>query len=726
MLEFFRKYQRFFMINVTVVIIISFCFFGTSSSMGSFEKKKDFVVGSAIDGSDLNYSEIRQLSSLMSLQKSQGIFHQSFLKTGAADLLANAYEEGLKDNWSSRLVKARAARFYSHPSSPYLDARAVWSQLVPGLLEEISALQKLEEGDPKFFPLWSRLYALQESIPPELVQRVLIYHQKQAGLPMDPRLANGDFSLFGCRTLEDWFGREFLDLTSQFILNGSALAKQQGMKVSREEARTDFNKQFGSQQRELQYLGIAEQEAVSLWQKALGFLRWFDEIGQAALVDALPYQKFAEFAQEKAIVDLYSLPQELHFSTLDDLLAFETYTRLTCKQSADALSLPSDSLPLDKVLEKAPELTATTYRVRYSKVDPSTLGASLSLTELWDWQTEEKNWTLLSKNFSPLKGGETADERFAILEKLDPTQRRSIDAWSRLQIALDRPEWIESAFLSANVEEKEISVSKDHIDGLEIQAPKEFESLLVRALVNDPEAIEALRDYREKEAFFRIEEVELVKGISILSFTEAKEKKRIPIESFLEEEYRRIRSQSPSSFKTEEGDWKPLSEVREKAIRVLFSDLFKQIDRSEFEHSWESGQGPLEFYAQHRFRELMHRALASVKNGEALQPSLWNLNTTERTIERSSQGEWMNYQAYVLQPGQWSPIHVPANGEIVFFFLKNREISSEPILDQIQFGKETLAQEAQARFADRLLEIAIQKQALVFPMRIEGEAHDDL
>ncbi len=715
------------MIIVTVVIIVSFSFFGTSSSMGAFEKKKDFVVGRAIDGSDLSYSEIRQLSTLLGMQSSGGVFHQAVLKTGAAELLSNAYFEGLKGQWQSRLAKVRAARFYSHPSAPFLDARTVWSQLAPGLLDEVAKLQKLDESDPQFFALWSRVYSLQESIPPELVQRVLIYQQNQAGLPMDPRLANGDFSLFGCKTIEDWFGREFLDLTSQFILNGSALAKEQGMKVSREEARVDFLKQFGPHLRVLQSHGIAQNDGVRLWQKALGFLRWFNQVGQAALIDPLPYQKFADFAREKATVDVYTLPKELHFSGMEDLLAFEAYTRLVCKtKSTDPLALPHELLAVEEVIKKAPELTATIYRIRSAKLDTASLGASLSLSEVWDWQVEEKNWNLLQKQFARLGEAESPDARFAILEKIDPTRRKAINEWSRLQIVSERPEWIETAFHSAAVEEKEILVSKDRIDGLEIQSPQEFEALLIRALANDFEAIESLRAYREKDVIFRVEGVELVDGISILSFTDAKEKKRIPIERFLEEEYRRIRSKSPSAFKNEAGEWKPLSEVRQTAIRMLFSDLFKKIDQSNAERTWDPGQGSLEFYASHRFQELMRRALSSMKNGEALETGLWNLNTTERTIERSSREDWMNQQPYVLQPGEWSPVHVPPNGEILFFFLKNREISTEPILDQIQFGKETLSLEAQRCFADRLLEIALQKHALVFPLRIEGETHDDL
>ena len=81
----------------------------------------------------------------------------------------------------------------------------------------------------------------------------------------------------------------------------------------------------------------------------------------------------------------------------------------------------------------------------------------------------------------------------------------------------------------------------------------------------------------------------------------------------------------------------------------------------------------------------------------------------------------MNREAFLLQPGEWSPVHLSPNGEITFFFVKERVVSSEPVLEQIQFAKEALSSEAKQCFADRILEIAMKKRALSCPLRIEEE-----
>jgi hypothetical protein len=56
MLEFFRKYQRYFFILITIVIVISFSFFGTYSTLsnGSFREQIAFTT---VDGTDITRHE---------------------------------------------------------------------------------------------------------------------------------------------------------------------------------------------------------------------------------------------------------------------------------------------------------------------------------------------------------------------------------------------------------------------------------------------------------------------------------------------------------------------------------------------------------------------------------------------------------------------------------------------------------------------------------------------
>ena len=56
----FRKYQRYFFLLVTVVIIISFSFFGTYSTISNVSPREQtaFV---AIDGTEISRAELDQL-----------------------------------------------------------------------------------------------------------------------------------------------------------------------------------------------------------------------------------------------------------------------------------------------------------------------------------------------------------------------------------------------------------------------------------------------------------------------------------------------------------------------------------------------------------------------------------------------------------------------------------------------------------------------------------------
>lgn len=655
MLEFFRKYQRSVMIAVAVVIIISFSFFGTYSALGSSEGKSDVVAGRLVDGSKLYDSEVRQLVAWLGKPE---VFRRLVLDTGAGAAIAET--EGLRGDWDARLAKARGAKFYVHPLRRELDARRVWEKLAPGLDGELEKL----EGD--FFAAWTKIYRMQEDVAPELVQRVLAYQLQQTGLPMDPRLVHGDFSLFGCKTVEDWFGRNFLELSAQFILNGAVLAKKE---ISREEARADFEKAFG----------VRGGDEVRLWGRVLGFLRACNEVGEAVLLEPLPFEKVSEFAREKAVLDVYKLPPELCLKDEKERIEFETYLRLVYEP---AEGLPEKMLPLEKV---PPELTAAVYRIWFGKLELASLGVSLSLKEVWDWQVDAVHWKELQKQFGWLKSAETADGRFSLLEKLEPASRRAVDAWSRTQMVFERPEWIESAFATAKVEEKEILVSKDWIDGIEIRAVQPFAELLAKGG-------EGLRSFQDGGALFRVEKVELVKTKRALSFAEAKG--RVPVERFLEKEYRRIRGGAPSLFKSESGEWKKLSEVRETVLPMIFPK-------------------------RDRLKGWMEGMLASLRVEESVE-GLWSVVKEEQSKERN-EGEWMSRDVFLYQPGEWSPVHVSPNGEITFFFVKERVVSSEPVLEQIEFAREALSAEAKRCFADRILEIAMKKKALACPLRIEEE-----
>jgi len=725
MLEFFRKYQRYFFIFVTVVIIVTFSLFGSYKTFGQADGRKEIVVGHAIDGSKLKYFEIKQLSALLGAESGRmGVIGNEFLKTGVADILAQAFYEPLKGDWQSRLDRVKRCRFYVHPSAPFLNAQDLWKHLAPDAIRELRVLQEMPEAGEKFFASWSRLYLLQEQYPSELIKRVLLYQQNQYQIPSDPRLFSEDCSLLGFHGTGEWFGPQFTDLVAQFILNGAAMAEGKGYSATRAEAEVDLARRFSSKEQSLdstlRSVGVQKNEAIGLWQRVVLFQHYFQAVGQAALLDDLSYRSFSEFAHETAVIDVYRLPKELQLRSIDDFVSFEIYKRLACA-SCDSLSCPNSLLSVNDVEQRAPELVYKKYHLKCAQIDLQTLQSRLSMREVWSWQTEPQNWTELKRSFAEISD-QTGKTPFEVLEKLDPLRRAAIDDWSRQRIVDAHPEWVEQELNAAALKDQDLYIfANSDIVGLSIERSNEFEALLDRSVAGDASAADSLKNYREKNMIWRVNSVGMDKK-TVISFADAKKMNRINPDSFLEEEYYIIRNQTPSLFQNENGDYLPFSEVKEKLVSHVFAALFRALDDEVGEH-----EDSLAYYIQHRFDPWMQQALASLKEGNDLSGQcLWPIEKSERTINRTSSEEWIMKQPFILKADEWSDVYVPPDGEIVFFFVKEHTRSPSPVLEQIQQGQQTLANDIKSLMAQQLLNAALKKQSLILPLSIEQEKDVDL
>ncbi len=81
----------------------------------------------------------------------------------------------------------------------------------------------------------------------------------------------------------------------------------------------------------------------------------------------------------------------------------------------------------------------------------------------------------------------------------------------------------------------------------------------------------------------------------------------------------------------------------------------------------------------------------------------------------------MKEQVLIMMPGDWSPVHVPADGNITFFYFEKQKPHQEPILEQIAFGKEVIAFDAERYAAEALLSQIKQKNSIVIPIQKEKE-----
>lgn len=384
MLEFFRKYQRMIFIFVTVMVIASFTFFGTYSAFDQGEvKKEDRTVALGIDGSPIQLSQLTLLSRFLSSDRedfnqgkdlgsnwlNDGVVRKDFLETGLAELLVSSYFEPLKSGLQTRLDAAKRFRPYVHPQAPFLSAKSIWGHFSPLLNREMEALQAESQATPAVFAHLSRLYQQQSHFQPEFLRRILMYqHQQYPTLTKDERLYYEDLSLFGFHSLGDWFGADFLDLVSQFILNAAIAAEEKGYRVSFDEAKGSLLHNFeqaiqereknkGPQltfQQQLRTIGFDEKSAVETWQKVLLFRAVFRDVGQSTFTDQLGYKDFAGYALETAVVEKYSWADSFCFRNFEELTLFQVYLKAVFQPEKDPLVLPTKAFPLNEVEKKFP------------------------------------------------------------------------------------------------------------------------------------------------------------------------------------------------------------------------------------------------------------------------------------------------------------------------------------------------------------------------------------
>src|SRR5690242_18504016 len=243
MLDFVKKHQRKIFIVITVMTVSSFVFFGTFSTlMDPRQEASDRQVATSISGKPLMQREIYSLCQLLSTSSghpgvknrmpnlfNEGVIEKEFLSTGLSLVLAKEHFAQLKPDLDARLKKMKRFHFYSHPASPHVGVLSLYQRFAPSLMQHLELLQKQgEECTLESLALMIQLYSDQESLPTEMIRQMLLFQQRQQGLPPDPRLAEGDLSLFGFTSLDDWFGPLFVELHAQFIANAADFAKAKG------------------------------------------------------------------------------------------------------------------------------------------------------------------------------------------------------------------------------------------------------------------------------------------------------------------------------------------------------------------------------------------------------------------------------------------------------------------------------------------------------------------
>lgn len=702
MMDFLRKIQKMFFFAVAIVLIVFFFFFGIFSTLSPASEENDPVIAKAIDGSDIHSSSLQKLLRLLTAGSQDEVIRKDFLQTGLGALLTRSYFEEFKEDLRLRALQAKRFRPYVHPEAPFLSAQAIWDQFYPDLSRHLAELKGEVEPSADTFVHLANLYIEQKKMPPELMRRILFYQMEQySSIRMDPSLQYYDFSLFGYKSLRDWFGDKWLDKAAKFIWNAALVAEEKGFTVSRDEAKADLLFQPSLYQ-ELQRLGMTEKELCETWQKVLLFRRYMNSIGDYVFVDHLTSGDLADYSQKSVAADVYTLPNALVLKTAEDFFALQYYLDTVTVPEKDLLVLPKAYRSADDLARKAPHFVETVFTAEVSCVSKDQLALRVSFKELLQWAVG--HWDALARQFNALPAtAASSAEQIAALEQISPPLRSQIDSWVRLRVVEEHPEWVEEALQAAQASEQTFSFFHDRVNVSYVKNPASFLASLSLAAAGDPDAKRDLSVYADGNlAFYRIAQVKQVADRQIRTLASMKQDGTLAklVQSYLEKQYPRIREKHRTEFLAKDGDWKPFSEVKNQVGWAVYGDLCRAIETKE-KLTEKTHDLHIRYRLAHAARHMLKEMRENLLELSVLEQ--FQLVRQEKTFKRSTMENQMVQELFTLAPNEWTSLYVLDQGQMCFAYLKETAVSSESQEDSLALNKELLAKEAMQILAKRLI-----------------------
>jgi hypothetical protein len=719
MINFLRKHQKKFLIVVSVVIITSFTFFGVATPM-QLREKIDKEIGKDLEGYPITERELNGMVEFLTLPSST-ILSQGLIESGLMAMLAEKHFSHIQEDFKQKLDKAKKFTLYSHPQAPFLNALNVWNTYTPKIPKHLDAIKQGDVNEKTFID-YCHLYTEQMKFPPQLLMRILQYQQKQYSWIYPDHNLNDytKMTLFGADSFEQWFGPKLTTLVAKFFFQAANIAQSKGFQVSIQEARQDLlqkcleSLQISSYpdskttptellRSRLQMLGLDETEAVKIWRKALLAKRLFATIEQGILVDPLIYNQFSSFANEKATIQTYQFPKELQIHDFQSLLKFFYYLQaVTPEIQQKNTLLPKVFLSAAEVEQNNPHLVFSHYTLEFAQVTKEEIANLITLKETWNYELSDDGWEKLSSLYPILiKDG----ERLKILEGLTPTLRQKVDKSARDLLIDDHPEWIESALEKATLQKitidipSEGKVSSPFQDMADTTKLKEF-------LENIPLEKQSPLFTTDNKTFYKIIVLSKSDCKKIMTFKQALSSGCLEdlLKKKLDLYYQKIRKKSPKAFQEKDGSWKPFATVADKlGFFLFFSDSITKNETQTYDD-----------YASEYLMHWMETAKSDLKqNGENsifvqktedLLVDQCKLNITTLEIKRSDSSTLSKKEIFTMPLDTWSSTTRFPNGDLTFFKLVKKEISSPDIENKVTFGQQLLTTDAKRLLMKQLLE----------------------
>lgn len=702
MMKFLRANQRFVFI-VTIILMIGMTFLGGARGASSPTYKEE-IAFKRIDGKSVTKSELKLMAALLSegdLQSKEDYFaavlgtingnfiEKEIIETGLISKIAAAHFDQIAQGFARQLNKMAQFEPYAHSS--VLSSAPLWEKMLPGSL---STMQKIKERSASDQELFFELLPLYRSKSGARIVRNFLFYQ-QSQLPVEQRdvqLAARDFSLLGAHTIHDFFGAGLPEVVAEVVINGAALAKEKGYKVTAGQAWIDLVnnmknslKQSAAQEGKaievsdteaqqelnarLEQLGLPQKEVVRLWENALLFKRFFHDISSCALSCPASFQPFLQFGSQSCLVTEYGMQEEFVCRTFQDFLKLQTYLAAVYSDGSNSLDFPNKTLPVEEVEKRCPQLVCASARLLVQQIDLKAVQSRITLKETWNWQLAESNFALLAKQFPVLGDAKTVEQRDAALEALQPDLRLKVDEFARSQIAKAHPEWIDQAFAHAALH----PVMVDLKEGKEVLPGVDASQIL--SLIDAKVKKGQVAGAREK--------------LYSIEITFADQKKVQPLKQALSDGT--LERLVAEKFENEQAGKRHFSALCNAIVKDYLAHGGKK--------SWDK-EPELAFYAQHRFdlplRKLREQLIAEKEHSKIAAPFI----ALEKEVKRAEeQGELL----FSLEEGVFSPVMHKKEGSAQFFHVAGKKEGSTSVKASLKRLDQQMQQEIQMQLIEELL-----------------------
>jgi len=719
MLQFFRKYQRVFFLIVTFVIIISFSFFGTQLNAPTKEVK-DKRISQTIYGKPVTYRQVQLLSNFLDSKwddkTNPNLFNNDVLVNdiftpGYAEKLVAKYFDVLKEDLEQSFSKTKNYKPYVHPKHEFLCVENIWSQFFPKMKEDYNEFLKNKEFSVDTFKSLANLFINESSFPSYLLKSILLNtERKQSWIEPDRSLPHKNLALFGFKSPSEWFGKPFLELVAQFILNASSQANEKGYKVSYEEAKIDLHKNLITSLKkrkefdektlasflayQLNRLNMTETEAVNLWSHVLSFCKYFKSISDSLILDL----EIWPFKITKSSITSYQLPNYLKFSTFIDALKFDLYiSAVSDKESlTDLLDLPQRYLSVDDVKKAYPELVESKFKVEFKEITADKLKSKITIKDIWRWQLKDENWAKLKDKFSFVLDMATQDARFENIKDLSVDKQNLIDDFAREEIIKENENLLVESFNTVNEKKMLIGISKERLTKnlLGIDNPNNLKSFLLNCNLET-----FSKPYSDNnKAYYQFKLIEGDGEDEIMTFERAVQTKSIDIslERFLEEKYPSIRKNNPARFKDSKGNFKPFNQVMDEVGLAVFQKTYDEIN-NRYSKYRESDQPILSFFAAARLSSYVEKAYANrdsnlssfINKSTSSKSTLsnqWKLVKKDQDLHSSDFKEGFITSAFDIDEKKYSDIGIYENSPMFFFVNQKKSETDQEAIENKKRG----------------------------------------